>query len=371
MTIYIHIPFCISKCNYCDYYSIIANKEAIKKYINSLQTELIKVASKYRNKEITSIFIGGGTPTSIDADHIVEILNKIKSNFNLSQNCEISIEANPASNINFSKLKETGINRISFGVQSLNDEELRFLGRIHNANLAKETIKEAKKYFNNINVDLIFSLPIQTISSLENTLEQVLELDVQHISAYSLVFEEGTKLYNLLKNNQIKAKDNDEDAFFYNYIANKLKTAGFVHYEVSNFAKSGFECKHNLIYWEHKEYLGIGAAAYSFVDGRRFHNIKDVEKYCYLVDSGFSPIKQTEALSKENIYMEKIFLGLRSSGIDFSILSPQQQKFCETIVDKELAIIQILSNNMKILKLNSNGYFICDEITLKLLEMNS
>lgn len=371
MTIYIHIPFCIKKCNYCDFYSISTKDTSlIKKYIDAVKKEIVLQAENLKknnkNQSISSIFIGGGTPTSISLTYIKSILETINQNFIIDKDCEITIEANPGTDIDFYELRNISINRISIGIQSFNDEELLLLGRIHNGNTAFETLKTAKKYFNNINADLIFSIPNQTSSSLALTINKLLECDIQHISAYSLIYEPNTKLYNKLQQKEIIPKNDNEDADFYKYIYTTLKNNNYIHYEISNFAKEGFQCRHNLNYWQHNEYIGIGSAAYGYINNKRYYNFYDINKYCDLLDKDKMPIENIEILSKENLFTETIFLGLRSEGISLSLLTEDNIRYCKYLEKENLGYFYKKNNNT-IFRLTSAGYFICDEITLKLL----
>lgn len=363
MTLYIHIPFCIKKCNYCDFYSlpIDPNKNLVEVYVEALCKEL-KIKTR-KDKKLYSIFIGGGTPTSINDLYIEKIFEVINKYYELDKNCEISIEANPATNINFKKLKDIGINRISIGVQSFVDKELLLLGRIHDSYIAKKTIIEAEKYFDNINADIIFSIPEQTKESLLKTLNTIKELNIQHVSAYSLIFEQGTKIYDLLKYNLVKCKTEDEDFELYQTICEFLHKNNYTHYEVSNFSKHNFECKHNLNYWKRGEYLGVGAAAHSFTNNNRYSNYSNISKYCSLLKQDILPVCQTETLTKEEIQEEELFLGLRSIGINIKKYSQSIYDLCKLYESLNYGKIE---NN--IFKLNSRGYFLCDEIVVKLLE---
>ncbi len=296
--------------------------------------------------------------------YIKQIFEIINNYYKLSKICEISIEANPATNINFDELKKIGFNRISIGVQSFIDKELIFLERLHDSNLAIQTITQAKKYFNNINIDLIFSHPNQTKMSLIETLVTATKLDIQHISAYSLIFEENTKLYNLLKNNFINKKSEDEDAELYQIISKFLTKNNYVHYEISNFAKPEFECQHNLNYWKRGEYLGIGTAAHSFIHNRRFSNYNNIYKYCELLSTGVLPIQYSETLTKNEIIEEQIFLGLRSVGINLANFNKNIYNLCRYYENLNYGKIE-----NDIFKLTHTGYFLCDEIAVKLLEI--
>ena len=265
--IYIHIPFCDSKCFYCNFCSSIYSEKIKEKYFLKLVEE-IKL-NKNKNANISSIYIGGGTPSSIDQKYIKKIIKQINKNFNVLKNAEITIEANPCS-ISENKLlqyKKLGINRISFGVQSLNNKCLKIIGRTHTKKQAINAIKLAKKCgFSNINTDVLIGIPNQNYYKLKNTIKRLIKLKVQHISCYMLINEKGTKLTNLINNKKVKIISEDKCVKYYNNIFKYLKKYGYNRYEISNFAKKNYECKHNIGYWQLKEYYGFGLSAHSYVD---------------------------------------------------------------------------------------------------------
>lgn len=284
--LYIHIPFCEKKCAYCDFLSFKSNDEEIEAYINSLNIELIQKAALLKNHspkyEISSIFIGGGTPSILDAKYIYKIFDELNKNFSIMADAEISIESNPNS-LTYEKALsyiENGINRISIGLQSANDEELKILGRIHNYNQFVNSYDEAMKAgFQNINIDLIKNIPNQTSAGFKNTLDKILNLNPSHISAYDLIIEEGTKFYKLYNNNELSLPSEEEQGKIDEVLYSTLKDNNYIRYEISNYAKAGKICRHNLGYWSDVPYLGIGLAASSYFENFRYKNSINIKDY--------------------------------------------------------------------------------------------
>lgn len=282
--IYIHIPFCMQKCLYCDFVSYINKSECVKEYINCMIKEIQSYDLKKYN--ITTIYIGGGTPSFIESDYIKEIINviqnKLEKNDTRWEDIEITIEANPGT-ITLEKLndyKTAGINRISLGLQATQDRLLKQIGRIHNYKDFLEAYELLKRVgFNNINVDLMIGLPNQSIKDLKESLEKIIKLDPNHISVYSLIIEDGTPISKLLDEEKIKLPDEEIERQMYWYVKNKLELNGYNHYEISNFSKKGKESKHNLNCWKQKQYIGIGAAAHSYFKDIRYSNTNNIEEY--------------------------------------------------------------------------------------------
>ncbi|MFN3270160.1 MAG: radical SAM family heme chaperone HemW, partial [Candidatus Kapaibacteriota bacterium] len=316
--IYLHIPFCEKKCIYCDFYSI-TNKSNIDQFINALKNEILLFlkANPEIDRKIETIYFGGGTPSLLEPKHIAEVVEIIYNNFDLSSLCEFTIECNPGTDFirKLPEYKSIGINRISIGVQSLNESELKFLGRIHTSNEATRSIESALDFFENVSVDIIFSIPNQTEKSLLNTLKYLLEFDLKHISAYSLIYEEGTPLFNQLQKGKVFPKNENEDYELYRTIQSFLLNRGFEQYEVSNYAKQGFKSLHNLGYWQHKEYYGFGPSAHSFYQSKRVWNVRNLKQYLAFLQNHHLPIEGSEILDEEKKMLEKIMLGLRSEGI--------------------------------------------------------
>ncbi|QAT42651.1 radical SAM family heme chaperone HemW [Aminipila luticellarii] len=303
--IYIHIPFCIKKCLYCDFLSFENTAGGLhREYVNAVMRELDFYSNIYDNKFIVdSIFFGGGTPSLIDARLMKEILLWIKQKYQVDKKAEITIECNPKT-IDAEKLriyKEAGINRISIGVQTLNDMELISLGRVHRSEDAKETYALARQAgFDNINMDLMFAIPSHTCAVWQETLKQAVCLNPEHISFYSLQLEEKTKYFEMFEKGELELVSDDVDREMYHFASKFLKKSGYHHYEISNCAKPGFECRHNLKYWSMADYLGIGLGAHSYVNGERFSNVRDLAKYIGILGSGdvTIPAKEEKARPK-------------------------------------------------------------------------
>lgn len=310
--IYIHIPFCVRKCFYCDFVSYAKKESVQKKYIEALQKEILNWKKSNKDVKIKTIYIGGGTPSCIDSKFITEILNLI----NIKNAEEITIEVNPGT-VNKEKLydyKNAGINRLSIGLQSTNNELLKKIGRIHNYEQFLETYKMAREVgFNNINVDLMIGLPGQTMDDLKTSLEDIINLNPEHISVYSLILEDETPLKKMIENNILKLPEDDLERQMYWYTKDFLKINGYNHYEISNFAKQGFYSKHNLDCWEQKEYIGFGISAHSYIDRKRFGNISNLDNYIKnCIEGGFDKNRIIEEeQDKKDEMKEYMILGLR------------------------------------------------------------
>jgi oxygen-independent coproporphyrinogen-3 oxidase len=313
--LYIHIPFCQQKCLYCDFPSYANLSHLYQPYITALCQEISGWGGVLSGYSIDSIYIGGGTPTILSADSLRQILEYVHTSFVIDENAEISMEANPGT-INQEKLlavKSGGVNRISFGVQSFSDPLLRSIGRIHSAAQAVEAVMEAQKAgFKNINIDLMYGLPRQTCEDFKNSVMQTIELGVTHISAYGLKVEEGTPFATLDEQGKLMLPEEDIDEAMYVFTTEFLPQNGFMRYEISNFSKAGFECRHNLKYWQYQPYLGVGAAAHSFLQKERLSNISDVSQYIACVEKGNLPIEVRETPEISIAMAEYIFLALRT-----------------------------------------------------------
>lgn len=308
--IYVHIPFCEKKCNYCDFLSGPANKETKDNYVKALLDEIKSYKELMEEYLVKTIFIGGGTPSSIQAEYIAKILETIKKSFFVEAE-EITIEVNPCS-ITRDKLltyKESGVNRLSIGLQSTNNEELKLLGRIHTYEEFLENYKLARSIgYDNINIDLISGLVDQSIKDWEKILRKVTNLNPEHISAYSLIIEEGTPLYNKYYQHE---PDEEEDRLIYRKTKEILQAKGYTRYEISNYAKKGYESKHNNLYWKRIPYLGIGLGSSSLINNTRFHNEQDIVKYIKKSKNHDLLHQDIKRLSKKEAMEEFMFLGLR------------------------------------------------------------
>ena len=337
--IYIHIPFCKQKCYYCDFVSFSKKDGYIEKYVETLKREIDSY--DLSNYNITTIYIGGGTPSRIPSEKIQEILEKIKQKISENQtkleDIEITIELNPGTvdEEKIKKYKEIGINRLSIGLQSTNNKLLKEIGRIHTFEDFKNTYNLVKKVgFENINVDLMIGLPNQTISDVKESLNEIIKLNPTHVSVYSLIVEENTKMEQLINNKELQLPDEELERQMYWYVKNILELNGYNHYEISNFAKKGKESKHNLNCWEQKEYIGLGLAAYSYLNGVRYGNTSNIEEYINVQDFyNRSELEESdirivdEVQTLEDKRKEYMLLGLRK--IDGVSIQKFKEKFVE------------------------------------------
>lgn len=319
ISLYIHIPFCAQKCLYCDFPSFARKDHLRKAYIEALNKEIINLREKHNNLEINTIFIGGGTPSVLESNELECLLKEI-AKLNMAKDIEYSMECNPG-NLTEEKLevmKKYGVNRISMGLQAKQDNLLKGLGRIHNYKTFKENFLLAKKVgFNNINVDLMFGLPNQRLNEWEETLREIISLEPAHISAYSLIIEEGTAFYNLYENDKLKLPTEEEERKMYHLAKKILEENGFNQYEISNYAKEGKECRHNLAYWNMDNWIGVGSAAASYINGKRIKNISSVEEYINSINEKGEAVEEIINNSKNDNMEEFMFMGLRKiNGID-------------------------------------------------------
>lgn len=330
--IYIHIPFCKKKCNYCDFISYSQNEENQKQYIDSLikSIESAKQQKSFENYIVNTIYIGGGTPSYIESKQIVKIVEKIKEVFVVSEKAEITIEINPGT-ITKEKLlnyKSCNINRISIGCQAIQDELLNMLGRIHNYEEFLSSYKLAKDVgFENINVDLMLGLPNQKIKDLEDSVIEILKLNPNHISVYSLIVEEGTVIEQKISSGEFTLPKEKDERAMYKKIKKLLEKNNYKHYEISNFAKDGFESKHNLACWNQEEYIGFGLASHSYFENKRFSNIENLEEYIKNCENKEfeKNIIIHENQTEEDKKKEYMLLGLRKiEGVSISMF---EQKF--------------------------------------------
>ena len=337
--IYVHIPFCKQKCYYCDFISYANSDKKVEEYIEALKKE-IKEESKNINKEeyiINTIYIGGGTPSFINEKYISEIVYEIKENYNVKKEAEITIEVNPGT-VNEEKLKEyktAGITRLSIGLQSTKNELLKEIGRIHTYEEFLNCYNLSRKVkFENINVDLMLGLPNQTLEDIEETLREIINLEPQHISFYSLIVEENTPIEKLIEQGKITLPNEELERKMYWNAKKILEENNYIHYEISNFAKKGYESKHNLNCWNQKEYLGFGVASHSYLKNKRYCNTNCIEEYCKNVNDKNRNKNRTicEIQNEEEKKKEYMLLGLRKiEGIN---IQEFKNKFIENPIYK-------------------------------------
>lgn len=372
--IYVHIPFCVSKCLYCNFYSE-PKLNLINDYVLSLVKEIKRESEKYKNFNINTIFIGGGTPSVLPAGSVSVIIGAIKKFFKVDSNCEITIESNPNS-INYTNASEwfsAGVNRVSVGVQTTSNRLLKIIGRKHTYQDFISSVKTLKKVgFKNINADLMIGLPTQKQREVKQALNHCFNLGVTHISAYTLILEENTPLFNLVKNNQVQLPTEKKVLGMFNYLLKQLTLNGFVRYEVSNFAKPNFECLHNKNCWNMENYVGFGCSAHSFVNNNRFANISSIEEYINLIKNKKPVTEFSETISNEELIEETIMLNLRTKeGINLSNL---KQKFnYDLLTEKQTEVNELI--NLGFVKLENDflfctadGFYVLNQIILKLVD---
>jgi len=347
-SVYIHIPFCDTICSYCDFCKFLKNEEWINKYLDSLEKE---IKTYYNSDILDTIYIGGGTPSCLNVDQLTKLFNIIKI-LNKNKEYEFTFECN-IENITKEKLEllyENGVNRLSIGVQTFNEKYLSFLNRKHTKRDIIEKINLAKELgFKNINIDLIYALPNQTLEELNEDIDEFLNLDITHISTYSLIIEPNTKLY--INNN--KNIEEDLDYEMYKLICDKLKASGYNHYEISNFSKDGYESKHNLTYWNNDEYYGFGLGASGYIGNIRYDNTRNFNKYL-----NGEYIKEFHKLEKEEKIENEFILGLRKiNGINKDTF---KNKYNKDI--KEIEIVNKLLKSNKLVEDKKNIYINSDYI---------
>ena len=370
--IYIHIPFCISKCIYCDFYSVAGQDDRIGNFINALVREIEQCSNDTSKWTFDTIFIGGGTPSLLNARQMENIISALNKKYDLSNIIEFTIEANPGEAPK-EKLKDfcsLGINRLSMGVQSFKPELLQFLTRIHSTEDVFRTFQLARDAgYENINCDLIYNIPGQSLTDWENDLKQLIKMNPEHISAYSLTVEQNTKLFELVLNNSIQMPKDEKHLEFNSISYELLKKHDFIQYEISNYSKSGMECLHNLHYWENDYYLGFGPSAHGYDGLNRWNNYSNLNKYISTIENDKSPIETSTKISEIERINEIIGFGLRmTKGFEISRipsnllnqfqkqLKQAQAKFPEMIIEENNRII-----------LNQKGFNFADAIAVELL----
>lgn len=372
--IYIHIPFCSSKCRYCDFFSRVVNSsQAKQEYVDALCGEIILRKDYFGTKIIKTIYFGGGTPSVLSISQIEQILKTIEQNFIIDQKNEITLEANPddltIEYLNTLKQK-TSVNRLSVGVQSFSDANLKLMNRKHSAKDAISAIENAQKIgFENITIDLIFSLPEMTEQNLRDNLNIFFDLNIPHLSAYNLIIEDGTVFGLWKKQGKIKEQDDEKSLNQYKVLMEEMEKHGYLHYEISNFAKPEFIAVHNFSYWTAEKYLGIGASAHSFDGKARQWNIANIQKYITGINNSNPEIEQ-EILSETEKYNEFILTGLRTFiGINIKQL---ENEFSEYYLQVKNQIDEYLQKGLmfekdKYLILSKEGKFISDSIMSDLM----
>ena len=349
--LYIHIPFCKKRCLYCDFFST-TQLERREEYTVALLKEMAQRLCE-ASEPIQTVYIGGGTPSTLPSEPLIAI-DQLLHSYRIA---EYTMEMNPGDvhATYLQELRQTGINRISMGIQSFQDNLLHLIGRRHDAQQAKEAVHTAQKAgFDNISIDLMYALPTQTMEQWDADIETALSLGVQHISSYGLMYEEGTAMTKMLEKGEIEAVDEDTENAMYDRLCERLKEAGFVHYEVSNFALPGYEAKHNSSYWNGTPYIGVGAGAHSYIGHVRSWNPSDLDAYISGINNG-TLVRESETLTERDLYNEQVMLGLRTCRGLHASLS----------VDRRSTVGKLLENQL--LRMTEDGRLVATQKGLHVL----
>ncbi len=372
--IYLHIPYCLHKCGYCDFNSHPENREESEVYVPALLSEIDHYASRLAGKMVSTVFFGGGTPTLLPPASLDKILGSVKNHFNLSSDCEITIEANPATveRETLEQIRSSGFNRISIGVQSFDAEELKLLERVHNEEEIHTTIDRARLAgFSNLSLDLMFGLPGQSPEKWKSHLRQALEKKPDHISAYSLTIEPATSFFKLQERGILRLSPEEIQLEMFQDTIEILQSAGYQQYEISNYARPGFESLHNLNYWDNGEYLGLGAGASSYLNGERFKNTLLPSRYIREVQTRGSAVKSTEKLAPLNAMGETIMLGLRRlKGIAIEDFENRFQISFKNVYGKVIDPLLnegLITLNQNHMALSRKGLNLADSVILKFM----
>lgn len=370
LALYIHIPFCRSKCIYCDFASWPNREDSRQEYLSALRGELLGWKDALGDYEVSTLFIGGGTPTTLPGSAIAGILEDVRRVLPVRPDAEITMEANPGTTSpdQLRICRAAGVNRISFGAQAMDDALLRSLGRIHTVREIREAVDMARGAgFDNLSLDLMYALPGQTMERWMDTLDKAVELQPEHISAYSLIVEEGTPLYDMAERGRVEIPDDDAAIEMQRAAIGRLEAAGYHRYEISNYARAGRECRHNIVYWERGEYLGLGCAAHSLMNGERFENPRQLDRYL----SG-ARREEVVRLTREEALEEALMLSTRMTrGMDLAAYREQfGQDFAagrETVIErlKRLGLIEITNG---FLRLTRSGMEVQNAVVVELLE---
>ncbi|AKG53405.1 nucleoside 5-triphosphatase RdgB [Dehalogenimonas sp. WBC-2] len=369
---YFHLPFCRRRCHYCSFYSTAGRESQIPAYVDAVIKEVELTCRT--DSVLETIYFGGGTPSLFASSEIEKMISAVSKCYFISDNAEITLEANPGT---FDKeylrlLHRTGVNRLSLGIQSLDDAELRLLGRNHSASDALRSITYAKNAgFQNISLDFIYGVPYRALDRWNRMLDVIIGLGTEHLSLYGLTVEDGTSLDNAIKTGKVPAPDPDMAAAEYELAVKKLAASGYRQYEISNWARPGAESRHNLAYWQRKEYIGLGAAAHSFIDGQRLANPDNLDEYMTALNQGKLPNQSIETIDQNLALSETLFLGLRlCDGVSLDDIGRKfgidlQNRFVQEIA--ELSALQLIKVEDRYLKLTDSGRLLSNEVFIRFL----
>ena len=369
--LYIHIPFCSSRCVYCGFYST-TGLELRERYVDAVCKEIEMRGEKVRKGEgekVSTIYLGGGTPSQLTIEQLKRIFETSYIYNKVESDAEVTIEVNPDDvNADFAKaLRELPVNRISMGAQTFSNERLRFLRRRHNASQVKEAVETLRQVgFSNISIDLMYGFPEQTLDEWKADIDKALELDVEHISTYCLMYEEGTPLYRLLEQGKVKEIDEELERKMYYTLIDSLESAGYDHYEISNFARPGYRSRHNSSYWKGTPYIGVGAAAHSFDIKTRSWNVADIRKYIEAMERGERPYEE-EVIDADTRYNDAITVALRTKeGLDLTTQSDQQRQYCMANAKRHIDanLLKLADHHLTLTK---EGLFVSDMVMSDLM----
>ncbi len=373
--LYLHIPYCLHKCGYCDFNSHKINTEEMDAYVTALLREMAHYAKgPAKDRQIATIFLGGGTPTTLPVHWLEEILKTIRDRFNVADDCEISFEANPAtvSLEPLQRMRTAGYNRISIGVQSFHEPELKLLDRIHSEEEIHMTVEKAREAgFDNLSLDLMFALPGQTMASWEDNLAQALSKNPEHLSTYNLTIEPETAFHTLKAKGKLTLPPDDFQLEFYKKSIQTVTEAGYRHYEISNFCKPEKECRHNLIYWNNGDTLGLGAGASSYLDGSRFKNCNLPARYIREIETQSTAVEFSEQLESRQAMGETLMLGLRlREGMNIPPFEERFQTSFHKTYDEVISSLtkkNLITLDKNRIALSPEGLFLADSVILEFL----
>jgi oxygen-independent coproporphyrinogen-3 oxidase len=374
LSLYIHIPFCVGKCLYCGFYSTIYSKDAADAYASALKSEAGIYRSRFGVKRIKTVYLGGGTPSILSLYQLENVLNIIRDHFSISSDAEFTVEANPNSltDDHLSLLKDQGVNRVSLGIQSFSDDILSFLGRPHSAAEGVGAFQRARRCgFANIGVDLIYGIPGQSEGQWRETLKNAIELAPEHISAYSLSLDDGSRFRRRAEAGLLALPPDESVAGQYELILNELEKTGYEQYEISNFSRPGFYCRHNLNYWQRGEYLGLGPGAWSFIGNRRYGNVADVVQYCERLQCGSSVIEEEDVTAGDESANETIMLACRTvAGLDLGVYEQlygaDRRRRLEQAAEVLVRSGVVEQSGMR-LRLTGKGFLVANEVLGRLI----
>ena len=373
--LYIHIPFCKSRCIYCGFYSTTA-EQMKQAYVDAVcrEMELRKAVyekeGKNVGKTLATVYLGGGTPSQLSPTQLQQLFDAIARHYDVNDDAEITIECNPddVTEAFAELLRSLPVNRVSMGAQTFDDDRLQFIHRRHTSEQVTTAIQRLReKGIHNISIDLMYGFPEETLEEWEHDIQQALALNVEHISAYALTYEEGTPLYRLLEEGKVKEIDEERSLAMYDRLIDRLQEAGYEHYEISNFARKGWRSRHNSSYWQLVPYIGIGAAAHSYDGRQRQWNIADINSYINHIQQGIVPA-EGELLDKDSRYNDHVMLALRTcEGLDLSTLDSDERSYCEETA-KKFVLDGLLVKTDNHLRLSRKGLFVSDMIMSELMK---